>query len=99
MGVAAIPRLCVAQRKAALCSGVGLGRGCVASLRTHLDVCAGKTEGPLKAIGICSMGMWDMLNFEWRKPFMCLIELVLERELEMENCISVHFCALVSILS
>lgn len=32
----------------------------MASLRTHSDVCAVKTERPLKAIRIDSMGMWNI---------------------------------------
>lgn len=64
MGVAGIPRLCVVERKAALCSGEGMGRVCVASLRTHSNMCAVKTERPLKAIGIRLVGKWDVLNTE-----------------------------------
>lgn len=67
VGVAGIQCLCVAQRKAALCSILGTGRGWVDSLRTHSDMCTVKTERPLKAIRIHSMGMWDMWNIEWRK--------------------------------
>lgn len=76
MGVAGIPCLCVVERKAALCSGAGMGRVCVASLRTHSDMCPGKTERPLKAIRIRPVGKWDVWNIEWWIFFFILFILI-----------------------